>query len=123
MDLSLFLNEICKPSCRKIEEIHIRCKCIAGGSWLCHAWNTDLEYKYHSKKWKAKLDIGKGAKFDDKLILSKQKQPYKLQKSATMAMGKLLRNRNRNNGTNMTNVKLSNNRSVTTSTTQLIDKL
>ena len=90
MDLDLLLNEISKASCNKLlEEIHIRCRHIAGGSWLCNAWNTDLEYKYHSKKWKAKFEIGKGTNFDDKLILSKQKQPYKLQRSATMAMGKL----------------------------------
>ena len=73
MDLEAMLKAICLGNCDHFEEIHIKCKHVqAGQSWLCNAWTTNLEFQYARKDWDAALTVGKGSKFDDKLVIKRK---------------------------------------------------
>merc|ERR1712087_798002 len=74
--------------CVRLSEVHIRCKRSCKESWLCRAWSTDLEFKFHSNGWAAKLRVGKGAEFDDVLTISRLRR-RKLRRSSTMAMARM----------------------------------
>merc|ERR1712087_626312 len=73
-DFQSMLNEISKPNCKHFERIQIRCRHGEDeGSWICEDWNNDLEFKFHQKNWRALLEVGQGADFDDVLTLTKAK--------------------------------------------------
>lgn len=90
IDLLLFLNELNKPNCKNFQRIQIRCKHDLSGSWLCQSWNTDMEFKYYTKKWKATFTIGQGTNYDDVLTLNRQRtcSSSRFNRSQTVAIGK-----------------------------------
>eukprot|EP01084_Bolivina_argentea_P146032 255821_1 len=70
-DLNEMYKEIAKPHCKHIEKIQLRCTHIQQGSWLANAWNKDIEYKFYTKKFKAKFAWNEA---DDVVTLSKRKK-------------------------------------------------
>lgn len=78
-DFMSMINEITKEHCTHFERIQIRCRHgeDTNGSWICEDWNNDLEFKFHKKNWRALLEVGTGASYDDVLTFTKMQSRRK----------------------------------------------
>ena len=73
-NLLSMLNEISKDNCSGFEKIQVRCRHgedVGLGSWICEDWNNKLEFQFAKKNWRAHLEVGRGADFDDVLTLAR----------------------------------------------------